>query len=153
MCVPTTVQVTSRAEGRDTWPHAHSVLFCHVLQAEPPLASPCLLLPWLVREQKPENMYKIQSQDKKKQKESNLEDEQKTQHGRGAGLPHWKRNPSEFPYPSSQYSKRIPKITQNATLLLLYRWQPLQDKRDKGVQARPASPLPAVIPSTSLHTA
>jgi len=64
-----------------------------------------------------------------------------------------KKHTAEFPYPSPQYSKRSPKRTQNSVLLLLYWCQPLQDKKDEGVRAQPASPLPAVPPSISLHTA
>lgn len=64
-----------------------------------------------------------------------------------------KKKPCGFPT-SPQYSKRSPKITQNAAaLLLLPKCQPLWDKKDKGVQARPASSLPAVIPSIFLHAA
>lgn len=135
MCAPTTLQVTNRAGARHTASRSlHAPLPC-----SPGSTSSCLLLPWLVREQKPENRYEIQSQDKKKQKKSNLEDEWKAQHWRGAVFPHWKKKTAEFPYPSPQYSIRSPKIKQNADLLLLYWCQPPQNKKDEGIQARPAS--------------
>lgn len=61
------VQVTNSAGAR----HVAS----HFLHTAPPPASPCFLLPRLVREQNPENRYEIQPQDKKKQKNCDLEDE------------------------------------------------------------------------------
>lgn len=133
----------------------------HVLQAEPPPASPCLLLPWLVREQ-PENRCEIQSQDKKTLEKVIWKMNAKHSIGEvlcfptgGGGNKNKKSNNKKsvcLPK-SSVHQKLKKKITQNTASLLLYWCQPLQDKRDEGVQEWPASPLPAVIPSIFLHAA